>query len=87
MIATPNRTPCAKPQPIDPKSHSPRNRKPPDVEHRGREQGNAKDGAGLGSEDLDLAHDLVELGAQQRDVGLDKAHEGRSGAADLFAQA
>ncbi len=49
--------------------------------------GDAERQPGLSAKDLDLAQDVVELGAQQRDVCLEKEHERFTRLLELVQQA
>ena len=83
MIARPSRTPCAKPQPIDPKSHSPRKSRPPHVKHREGDEAEDEGDACLTGKNGDLAEDLVDLGLEQVDVGVEQPAEQIPSVAEL----
>ena len=86
MIAIPNRKPWAKPQPIEPNSHSPRNSSRRCKACAKVMRPNEERNACLTREHGDLAEDVVDLGLEQVDVGASQPHEGVLRAAELLHQ-
>ena len=86
--STSSRMPSSTPQPIEPNSHSPRNRSATDQEQETRRSRRMP----IATPDerdhpLDLVDDLAELGLREVDVGAEQALAGRERRAELGAQA